>query len=455
MATGERTLETVLLCFTSSHRTARFDLLERLERHSAAVGSALRAHDELIAGSVVLATCNRFETYLDVRDAPAGVSDAVLESIATAADIPLAELRDSSTIFTGHDVAEHLFAVSSGLESVVVGEGEIAGQVRRALEAARAAGSVTTDLERVFQVASRTSRAVKNGTELSRAGRSIVRLALDLAESRISDWAATRVLLIGTGTYAAASLAAVRARGVIDVSVFSRTGRAAAFAAKHDMDAVPLDGLAAAVATADVIITCSIAPSTIVDVNLVSAAHELPGARERRLVIDLGLPRNVDPAVAQVAGNELLDLETISLHAPLEELNAASDARRMVGDAAAEFAARASERDVEPALVALRTYVFDALDAEIARSRHRGDSEATEAALRHLAGVLLHEPSVRARELARDGDARNFVAGIEAVFGIVPEAAPAVSEVCAVSEAASGPHAPHAAAAPPDAAAAS
>jgi glutamyl-tRNA reductase len=415
----------VLICFTSSHRTARFDLLERLERNAPAIESALRSDDEVIAGAVVLATCNRFEAYLDVDESLLAAESAgfatITKLIAQASDIPVDELRDSSELLRQHEVAEHLFAVSSGLESVVVGEGEIAGQVRRALQQARRSGTSSGDLERLFQGASRASRTVKNGTELSRAGRSIVRLALDLAESRVTDWVQTRVLLVGTGTYAAATLAALRNRGVTDVRVFSRTGRAAAFALKHDIEAVAADGLAAAIAVCDLVVTCSIAPSVIVDHDLVRQADALPHAVRRRLVVDLGLPRNVDPDVAHIDGTELLDLETISLHAPLEELNAATDARRLVGEAAAEFAARTSERDVQPAVVALRKHVYDILDAEIERARHRGDAEAIEAALRHLAGVLLHAPSVRARELAHDGDAESFIAGIGAVFGLTPD----------------------------------
>ena len=152
---------------------------------------------------------------------------------------------------------------------------------------------------------------------------------------------------------------------------------------------------------------------------LLAEALAPPGPLERRLVVDLGLPRNVDPAVAELLGVELLDLETISLHAPLTELHAADDARSIVDAAAAEYRARTAEQAVTPALVALRKHVFDVLDAEIERARNRGgDSEQTEAALRHLAGVLLHTPSVRARELARQGDAQAFIDGAAALFGV-------------------------------------
>jgi len=410
----------VLLCFSSSHRTADFDLLERLERSAPAVTAALAEHSELVAGSVVVATCNRFEAYLDIDDplpsARAVSSETVIDAVSAASGIPAEELREASAVYCDHSVAEHLFAVSSGLESVVVGEGEIAGQVRRSLESARAAGTVTSDLERLFQVASRTSRGVKNRTGIMTAGRSMVRLALDLAESRISDWAQTRVLLVGTGKYAGASLAALRDKGAEDVRVYSASGRAAKFALSHDVRPVVEGGLLEALARADLVVTCTTVTDYVLSRDLLAEAMEEPGAAERRLIVDLGLPRNVDPAVAELEGAELLDLETISIHAPLEELTAADDARSIVGAAAAEFAAQKAEQAVTPALVALRKHVFDVLDAEIERARSRGADEQTEVALRHLAGVLLHTPSVRARELARNSEADAFVAGAAALF---------------------------------------
>jgi glutamyl-tRNA reductase len=415
----------VLLCFSSSHRTADFDLLERLERRAPAISAALSEHSDIVSGSVVLATCNRFEAYLDIEGGPAGrEAEAVLDAVSAASGIDREVLGSSSAVYTEHAVAEHLFAVSSGLESVVVGEGEIAGQVRRALEAARRAGSVTSELERVFQVASRTSRGVKNRTGIMTAGRSLVRLALDLAESRVSDWAGTRVLLVGTGKYAGASLAALRDRGAADVRVYSPSGRAAKFALSHDILPVEADGLVEALAESDLVVTCSAVTDYVLTEPLLAEAVARPGAAERRLVIDLGLPRNVDPAVAELLGVELLDLETISIHAPLTELRAAADdARSIVDAAAAEYRAQTAEQAVTPALVALRKHVFDVLDAEIERARRRGDaSEQTEAALRHLAGVLLHTPSVRARELAREGEAQTFIDGVGALFGVDVEA---------------------------------
>jgi glutamyl-tRNA reductase len=403
----------VLICLTASHRNASFDLLEKLSIGAPSAASTLVDANDFVGGAVVLATCNRFEAYVDVEEpltAAASVAvEATISTMSEASGVEPDEMRENVRVITGDEVVEHLFAVSSGLESVVIGEDEISGQVRRALEAARTRGTTSRDLERLFQKASQTSRGVKNRTNVGGAGRSLVRLALELATSRVTDWSQARVLIVGTGQYAATTVAALRDRGADDLAVFSSSGRASWFGLKHDLR--PFDDLAEAISWSDVLITCTSTTEPVVVPDVVDAS--------RRLVIDLGLPRNVDPLVARVPGVELLDLETISLHAPLAELTAADDARALVSSAAAEFHAVAAEQSLTPAVVALRRHVFDLLDAEIERARSRGDSsDRTESALRHLAGVLLHTPSVRARELAREGRGEEFRDGLEALFGL-------------------------------------
>ncbi len=291
---------------------------------------------------------------------------------------PRAELRAAITVLSRDEVVTHLFAVTSGLESIVVGEDEIAGQVGRALQRAREDGTTSSDLEQLFQRATQTSRGVKTRTAVGGAGRSLVRLALELASSRIPDWSLTRVLIVGTGQYAATTVAAVRDRGATMLGVYSPSGRGDAFGAKYGVT-VHRD-LAGAMLDADVIITCT--STTVIGTSAIIGD-------QRRLVIDLGMPRNVDPAIVSLPGITLLDLETISLHAPIEELTATADARELVSDAAARYSA---ERSIEPAIVALRTHIFDLLDVEIERARKRGATPETEAALRHLASVLLHTP---------------------------------------------------------------
>jgi glutamyl-tRNA reductase len=418
----------VLVCLTANHQNANFATLEKLSVSGAGTAQSLMNQSPAITGAVVLATCNRFEAYLDIDEnaQPAGITAVTLLSDATG--VTPEELAESVTMLRGDAVIPHLFSVSSGLKSVVIGEDEIAGQVRRSLEQARETGTVSPNLERLFQSASRTSRGVKTRTAIGQAGRSMVRLALELAASRIADWTATRVLLIGTGQYAATTVAALRDRGSENITVFSPSGRASQFAVRQSVSATT--DLAAAIADADIVITCTSYNEPVVTTDVVS-----PG--KRRLVIDLGLPRNVHPSVGHVDGVDLLDLETIGLHAPLEELNATNEAHNMVIDAVAEYGAETAERTTASAVVALRQHVFSLLEAEVDRSKKRGTwSEESESSLRHLVGVLLHTPSVRARELARQGEGQSFVDALSALFNITVEAENVNSRTVAGADAA-------------------
>ncbi|MBN9140429.1 MAG: glutamyl-tRNA reductase [Micrococcales bacterium] len=398
----------MLFCLTANHGNAGFDLLDRVSRIPAAEASRRLAGHEFVRGVVVLSTCNRFEAYLDLDDplaAPDAVAaEAVAAALAVDAPADAEQLRANADTHLGESAVRHLFAVAAGLESMVVGEEEIAGQVQRAAQDARREGTMTGELDRLFQQAARTSRAVRGVADQSRADRGVARLALDLASSRVADWSRVRVLLVGTGRYAATTIASLRGRGAEQLSVYSATGRAAVFAAKYGVRAEA--DLAAALAEADVVVTCTTRYTVTVE--------HIPAGR-RLLVVDLGLPRNVDPAVGALPGVELIDLELLALHAPLPEL--AGSAHAVVGDAAAVFAADAA---AAPAIVALRRHVDALLEAEIARARGRGDDGTVEAALRHFAGVLMHGPSERARSLAAAGRLDDFVAGLEAVHGATP-----------------------------------
>lgn len=407
----------VLMCLTASHRTHDFAVLERLSSSSGTVLAQKLLADDGVAGEIVLSTCNRFEIYLDVDPAV----------------IPTVELLSGDLqLLRGEDAARHLFGVTAGLESVVIGEPEIAGQVRRALNAAEADGTASPTLQRVFSDALATRRTVRDRTGIGSARPSLIRLALDLAAHRITDWPATKVLLVGTGRYATSCLEALRDRGVNDITVWSPSGRGEDFALRHGLAVAKGHAVAAAASRVDVIVCCTTSPDIVVGPELLDGscpvtshlAAQCPVGRpelntRRRVIIDLGLPRNVDPRVVELPGVELLDLEAIKLHAPLQHLAVTDDAEALVREAAAAHADDAAA--IGPAVAALRAQVGDALEAEIARVRRRYDAETAdraEAALRHFAGVLLHRPSVRARELANSGRRDEFLDGLEAVFGI-------------------------------------
>ncbi|MBO9577825.1 MAG: glutamyl-tRNA reductase [Microbacteriaceae bacterium] len=406
----------MLICVSVSHRTTGFDLLDRLSAATADDAAAeLLGRDT--AGAVLLSTCNRVEAYADVEaGAEAQATARIVRRFAAAAGLSAEEFQANAMVASGPEALQHLFAVTAGLESLAVGEDEIAGQVRRAYDAARVAGATTPALDRAFQRASKVSREVRSATELGRQGRSLVQFALDLAGHRVTDWRAARVLVVGTGNYAATTIAGLRALGVADIAVYSKTGRAGTFAAKYGVTA--RGDLAGAIAAAEVVITCTRAYTV--------APADVPADGARRLVIDLGMPRNVEPGVGELPGIELLDLQLIALHADLPELAPATPeaaARRIVQSATGRFTA---EQLAAPAIVALRRHIFDALDAEIERAESRAATPeaaaaATEA-LRHLAGVLLHTPSERARDAAAVGGIADFEAALAVVYGIDPSA---------------------------------
>lgn len=409
----------MLAALTADYRAAGFDVLERLATVSPEALARFVSARPAVHGGVLLATCNRFEAYLDVEDE--GELDSLLSFATEQAGVEHGPIEAAAVHRTGESIATHLFAVSSGLESLVVGEAEIAGQVSRALETARGLGTTTPDLERLFQRASRTSSRVQQQTSVGVAGRSIVRLALDLAASRFVDWTTVRVLLIGTGRYAGATLAALRDRGVAEIAVYSPSDRAQRFARREGVVAVPRADLGERLGSADLVIACSIATTPILDARKLLGARARVAAPPRQLIVDLGLPRNIDPDVSGVPDVQLLDLETIGLHAPLPELQATDEARLLIATAVDEYRADQEASAVAPAIVAFRAHVFDLVEQEIERLRRRGEAtEGVERAMRHLAGVLVHTPSARGRQFAAAGRAEDFTSAVTTLFGLIP-----------------------------------
>ncbi|MFI2104157.1 glutamyl-tRNA reductase [Isoptericola sp. NPDC019693] len=388
----------VLLSLTASHRELDLDALERLSTGSGSVGRVAVGSCGPVQGSVVISTCNRFELYLDV-DAPVH-GDAVRHAtrhvaalVAAGSGVSEDVAADSFTVRTGPEVTSHLFTVAAGLDSMVVGEREIAGQVKRALAEARADGTTSKTLELLFQTASRTSKRVGTHTELGAAGRSVVSLGLDLAGRDVGgrdleqdgSWRGVRAVLIGTGSYAGASVAALRARGCDDVRVYSRSGRAEVFAEGHGVQAAP--DLVEALADADLVVSCSGARGRrpgagVVDgraeasLEYVLDAAAVVRSRERAaaaagdepeprplVVLDLALHRDVDPRVADVEGVLLYDLGTLKAHAPATAADVVDRARRIVDDAAADFEETRLGRAADAAVVAL----FDAAEEQVRR----------------------------------------------------------------------------------------
>jgi glutamyl-tRNA reductase len=331
---------------------------------------------------------------------------------------------------------------------MVVGEREIAGQVKRALEIAREDETTSKTLELLFQTASRTSKKVGHETELGSAGRSVVALGLDLAAEQLPPYRATRAVLIGTGSYAGASVAALKSRGCEDVRVFSRSGRAETFAASHGVE--PVEDLVAALADADLVVSCSgargrrtasgallsdggspvggvpaeVSIEYVLDAAAVVRARERAAARAGDepepaplVILDLALHRDVDPRVADVEGVQLLDLGTLKAHAPAMAHAVVGQARQIVDDAARRFEETRLGRAADAAVVALLDEAEEEVrlevDAAVERLRaelapcgttpDESDVEAIARNVRRRVHAHLHDKivAVRADALAR------------------------------------------------------
>lgn len=415
----------VLFSLVASHHEVDLETIARLSTSFSEVASTLSKHS-WVSGVIPLSTCNRLELYIEVAEE----SDVertrriALAGLAESTGIPAARLESAFQVFAKNDAVHHLFAVSAGLESAVVGEREIAGQVRRAHSEAQAAQLTSKPLSKLFQSASKTAKEVGAQTSLGERGRSIVSVALDLADdlAEVPLWADRRVVIIGTGAYAGATVALLRERGAANIGVFSSSGRAAEFAAKRGIAAVPSDELDAAISSADVLIGCSGGDFQVQAASL-AAGRSSSGRGARQLtVIDLALTHDFEPAVGQLPGVDMLTLESVRMAAPLEQAAVVEQARDIVDSAVEEFAERNAAREIDSAIVALRSHTMQVLDAEMAKVRAQhgctAAAEEVEFALRRMMRQFLHIPTVRARELAAEGRGQEYVDALESLFGL-------------------------------------
>ena len=418
-----------LLVLVARFRDLDIESAARLHAASAGLAPRLLASSARLAGTVVLSTCNRFEIYCEVPSAAdaAAARAEVLAAVSLCTGLPVSRLDSLFELVQGAWATEHLFAVAAGLDSVVVGEGEITGQVRRSFADAQVAGTASGLLGRLFQAAARTAKDVRAQTSLRSASRSIASVALDLAAGAGSGHrglADVSVVLFGTGAYAACVAEILRDRKCSAVSVFSHSGRADAFVAARGGTALSAAQLPSAIARADVVIGCSGTGTRIDSATLVRwrADPARPLA-----VIDLAPSHDFDPRVAGLPGIELITLESVHHAAPPADAGELRLARALVRQAALRFGEREASRGVDTAVVALRRHVHEVLEVEMERvlKQHGGGASADEVnlALRRLARRLLHLPAVRARELATEGRQDEYAAALGALFGLTVQTA--------------------------------
>lgn len=347
-----------------------------------------------VRGAVVMATCNRVEVLADVD----GPHLRPLLDDHFDADL-------GWDLSIGEPALRHVFEVAAGLDSMVVGEREIAGQLRRALTEAQREGRASLTLSVALEEALKTSRQIANQTSLDATGRSIVTEGLALLGPL--EWAEAQVLLVGTGSYAGAVVAQLRRRGARAVSVHSGSGRAEAFASSHGIAVAP--DLGQALRAADVVVTCRGRGAVVFPEQVT------PGTR----LLDLSLVRDVDRGVAAMADVTVVDLTVIQRSISPALRYDDSAARQLIEAGMGRTLAKLRGRVVDPAVTQLRETVLAMVDDEVSRLPNRDlTTEDAAQALRRLATRLLHLPSSRAREAAEAGRADQYLVALQELYGI-------------------------------------
>jgi glutamyl-tRNA reductase len=422
-----------LLAVGVSHQTAPVALLEQFAMGPDDRVKALHelVESDHVSEALVLATCNRIEVFAEVERFHGGVTD-VSRVLARQAGATVEELSPYVTVHYEDQAVAHLFTVASGLDSMVVGETQVLGQLRAAYALAREEGTVGRALHPVAQRALRVGKRVHTETGIDRAGASLVSVALDRAENVIGGLRDRAVLVVGAGSMGALAATTLARRGAA-VVVSSRTEASAArLAGSLGGRAAGLADLPAELAAADVLVTCTGATGLVVDTDVVAGAMADRSGRPL-VVVDLALPRDVAPGVAALPGVHVVDL------ALLQGERAATPGRPTAGPVAADDIAAAhalvetetallrAERqaaEVAPTVSALRSQAAEVVDAELLRlSARLPDLDARARAeiartVRRVVDKLLHEPTVRVKELAATSGETDYAGALRALFGL-------------------------------------
>ncbi len=425
-----------LLAVGLSYRTAPLALLERAaldDVRSRALESAL-VGCEHVAEAAVLSTCNRLEVYAEVDKFHGGVAE-VGQELAAATGVQLAALTDHLYVHYEAAALAHLFTVTSGLDSMALGEQQILGQVRAMLRATQHAGSAGRVLEPTLQRALRVGKRVHTETDLDRAGHSLVEAGLELAGRRLGPLSDVDALVVGAGSMSGLAVATLARAGVRTVTVVNRThARATRLAATVGGRALPVADLPRALAEAGLVISSTGAVGYVLDAQALATARQRHGADQ--VYVDLALPRDVEPAAGELAGLQVLDLEdlgrSLAAQGAGEQVAAA---RAMVAEEVRGYLGERRAAEVAPTVVALRRHARSVVDVELARLAGRlGDVDdrvrgELEQCVHRVVEKLLHTPTVRIKELAGEGDAQTYAQALRALFDLDPGRVEAVQAV--------------------------
>ena len=417
-----------LLVLGVSHRTASLSLREQLaltEGKAAGVLNAL-VSEEPISESAALSTCNRTELYLVATDL-VEAETAGLGVLAREAGIRPTELLGPLYSFRGAEAARHLYRVTAGLDSMIVGEAEIQGQVKRAYELALVEGATGPILNRMFRGALAAGKRVRTETGVGEKGVSIPSVAVELAQRNLGDLSARRVLLIGAGETSELTARALAARGSDAVFIANRGyNRAISLAERFGGEAVRIDELPTQLASADIVVSTTNSPHHLIER---SELRLIMGQREGAplLVIDLAVPRDIDPECREIEGVSLYDVDEVQAIVERNASGREAEARRASGILDSElsrFERWLGSQEVMPTVVALRERAGAIVSQILAENATRWESlsatdrERVEMLAHAIANRLLHEPTVRLKGAADREDAYLQVSALRELFGL-------------------------------------
>jgi glutamyl-tRNA reductase len=430
-----------VLLFGVSHRSAPVSVLEQLSTDESdqakIVDQVLQS--SLVTEAMVLSTCNRVEVYA-VVDAFHGGLSVIGQVLSEHSGMSLNDLTKYAYVRYAEAAVEHLFAVASGLDSAVIGEQQVLGQVRRAYAAAETNHTVGRTMHELAQRALSVGKRVHSETGIDSAGASVVSVALGMADDRLAGLAGRTAVLIGAGAMGALSAKHLVREGVAKVHVVNRSlpraKRLARAVAESGVaaDAVALDNITSVLGDADVVVSCTGAVRPVVSLADVHNALARRPDAHRLVICDLGMPRDVDPSVAGLPGVWVVDMDRVQREPSARAAAAdAEAARAIVAAEVASYLAGQRMAEVTPTVTALRQRAADVVESELLRldnrlpgldAVHRDEVART---VRRVVDKLLHAPTVRVKQLASAPGGDTYAEALRELFELDPQAVDAVA----------------------------
>ncbi|MCB0948192.1 MAG: glutamyl-tRNA reductase [Mycobacterium sp.] len=437
-----------VLLFGVSHRSAPVSVLEQLSTDESDQAKIVDdvLESPLVTEAMVLSTCNRVEVYA-VVDAFHGGLSVIGQVLSEHCGMTMPDLTKYAYVRYAEAAVEHLFAVASGLDSAVIGEQQVLGQVRRAYASAEANHTVGRTLHELSQRALSVGKRVHSETGIDAAGASVVSVALEMAEKKLGSLAGRRAVVIGAGSMGALATRQLVRSGVERVDVMNRSLTRARRLSDNTCElgmastAHSLDDIASVLADADVVVSCTGAVRPVVSL---ADAHRALSSREQvgaaaagggpLVICDLGMPRDVDPAIAGLPGVYVIDMERIQREPSARA--AASDAeaaRTIVAAEVAHYLTGQRMAEVTPTVTALRQRAANVVEAELLRldnrvpsldSAHRNEVANT---VRRVVDKLLHAPTVRVKQLASAPGGDSYAEALRELFELDQQAVDAVA----------------------------